>query len=504
MKIPTAAILLCSFCMSVSAEVTPNGLFCDNMVLQRDMRVPVWGKADPGENITVTFAGQTETATADDQGKWRVMLAPMNANAQGQELVIKGNNIVNVRDVLIGEVWLCSGQSNMEGYLWGITGGEEENDTADFPRIRMFKVAKNPTRDPTDHVANWGGKPWNICKPKGQGLFSALGFLLAKDLHLTYDVPVGMIQSTQGGTRVRQWSHLETLRSDPDFDEHYRKDWEAQYPVFLNAEEHKQKCAELKAAGADKGEYPPSPSELPSSLYNGMIHPLMPFAIRGIFWYQGESDAYATKVIYRELFPAMIEAWRDRWGQGDIPLVFVQLPNYHFRQDVPGISNWAFLRESQFLSNQTIPNSAMVITIDSGPLMEKDGKLFTDIHPRNKQTVSDRVFLAVRNLAYGERDVVYSGPLYAGSQVTGDRVEINFSELGGGLVCNGDKLVGFAIAGSNRQFVRADAVIEGDEVVVSSKDVPEPKAVRYAWAENPDCNLFNKAGLPASPFRTDD
>ncbi len=499
-------VLLCLIA-AASAEVRLPAMFSDHMVLQRDMPLPVWGWSNPGEEVTVTLADQSKTVVGDSEGKWSVKLAPMKAGGPFT-LKVSGTNSLQIGDVLVGEVWLASGQSNMEMAVNGVMDKDREIATADYPQIRMFTVAKQVAQEPERLCKG----DWQVCSPTTVGRFSATAYFFAREIHKQLNVPVGIIHSSWSGTRIQAWIGVDAFRSVPELRPslEYFKRTVAAYDPRVAQEKFEKAMAEwqksLDAASDDaqrmelnrrKPRRTPDPLTEPGSpsrLYNGMIVPLVPYAIRGALWYQGEANAGEKK--YGVWLRTMIGQWRALWNEGDFPFLFVQLPNYMDPQVSPSESvSGQMLSRELFLQTLAVPNTGMAVTIDIG-----DAK---DTHPKNKQEVGRRLAQWALNKTYG-KDVVPSGPLYKSMRVEGGKIIIDFDDLGGGLATRDDaRLKGFAIAGDDKKFVWADARIVGDTVVVSSAEVASPAAVRYAWASNPDCNLINKAGLPASPFRTD-
>jgi len=456
MRPNTARLLLLGATLSsavLHAEVKPNILFTDGAVLQRGQNVPVWGTANDGEKVTVEFAGQTATTTAQG-GKWKVELKPLKAGGPFS-MKISGENEVTVNNLLVGEVWVASGQSNMEWTFNQLFQLEAEKPKANFPQIRMFTVNKVASLTPLDEVQ---GK-WQESSTETVGDFSAVAFFFARDLQAKLGVPVGIISTSWGGTPAQAWTSPEGFEGQPKL-----KDYADQ----------------LKAAAIPEN----GPQDLPAALYIAMIAPVVPYGMKGVIWYQGESNAGQSKQ-YQTLFPAMIADWRAKWKLGDFPFLYVQIAPY---KDQP-----PEIREAQFLTLAKSKNTAMAVTTDCGDA--------NDIHPKQKEPVGHRLSLAARALAYGEK-IVYSGPLYQEMKAAGGKAWISFSHVGGGLVAKDGDLKGFTIAGADGKFVPAKAVIEGDKVVVSAEGVADPKAVRYGWENVPDVNLFNKEGLPASPFRT--
>ncbi len=652
------SIIITTFCTAVEgvAEVKLPAVFSDNMVLQRDIKIPVWGWASPGEEVTVILGKESATVKADSDGYWRVDLKEHSASSEPIDLVVKGENTITISNVLIGDVWVCSGQSNMAMTVGSCNNSAEEIAGADFPMIRHFKVARKIHLVPVNDV----GGNWSVASPQTVGGWTALGFFFARDLYKELNIPIGLINTSWGGTRVEAWisrpayskldgssadiaklDELKTtvMQSDDDYDKKlkdfkaaYRKlelletdqahiekysnpelddsgwseiltpgNWEelghpgldgevwyrrtvkipetwagkdlalelgpideidtvyfngifvggmgsikplntdywnkprkyvvpgksvkageaviamrivdqngqggpwggAKDQMFIvSVDEKSDLTARIPLSGKwryyialalpDKPAAKTSPNTA-TVLYNGMVNGLIPYGIKGAIWYQGESNA-GNAYMYRVRFPAMISDWRERWGQGDFPFLWVQLANFRSAPADPENSSWPVVRESQ---NETLslPNTGTALAIDIG-----DAK---DIHPKNKQDLGKRMALAARKVAYGQ-DLVYAGPTYKSMKVEGNKIRISFDNIGGGLVAKDGKLKQFTIAGENKQFVWADAQIDGDTVVVSSEKVAAPVAVRYAWATNPaGCNLYNKEDLPANPFRTD-
>ncbi len=653
--LPAIPALLC-LCFSLATSTLGAGLaelplvhplFSDHVVLQRQIKVPVWGWANPGTKVTVQFAGQTKRAVAEASGRWQVHLDSMPASSDPRTLVItagENERTVTVNDVLVGDVWLCSGQSNMEMGI-GVCNATSDIAAADFPEIRLLTV---PRRIATEPVASTDVH-WLPCSPVNvmQGLwggFSAAGYYFGRDLYTQLRIPIGLIHSSWGGTVAEAWTSAEGLeplgdfadrlgqvaankpgekldfnaeyeqwcqRHDPgtqqgwdraecdtsawktvnmpqafekaglpDFDgivwfrRHFElpADWTGKkltlglgpvddidttwvngvkvgqmnrydlnrvYPVAAEALKPgvntvavrvldtggdggligKPEQLFLKPSDAGAGEpislagawqmrdsaplsKLPAPPVVPdvnnpnmvTVLYNGMIAPLLPFAIKGAIWYQGESNAGRAEQ-YRKLLPAMIEDWRRRFGVGEFPFYIVQLAAFQPVYDHPRDNDWAELREAQALTARHVPHCGLAVAIDIGEA--------NDIHPKNKAEVGRRLALCALGESYG-RKTEYSGPWYHSMKVTGNEIRLSFDHLDGGLAAKGGELHGFAIAGEDRNFVWANASIDGNHVLVSSPAVPKPVAVRYGWDINPVCNLYNHAGLPAVPFRTDD
>ncbi|MBI1930030.1 sialate O-acetylesterase [Candidatus Poribacteria bacterium] len=482
---------------TVCAEVKPAGIFTDNLVLQQGIEVPIWGTGEPGEKVTVALNAQTKVCTTQNDGRWMVKLDPLKAGGPF-ELMITGENTITLKNVLVGEVWVCAGQSNMEWPVNDSANSTEEIANANYPQIRLFTVPRRAANTPQNDVNG----EWQQCSPATIGNFSAVAYFFGRELQKSINVPIGLIHTSWGGTRAELWTSRRALESEPELKgiiDGYKQKLTAYAKAMVTYQKVLEKHNRAVAKAKEKGKKPPpdptppkAPGKEPSTLYNGMIAPLLPYAIRGVIWYQGESNAGGASR-YRSLFPAMIKNWREDWGQGAFPFLFVQLANFIDRKPEPSESLWAELREAQLMA-RSVPKTAMVVTIDIG-----DAK---DIHPKNKQEVGRRLSLTAQAIAY-DKKIVYSGPIYKSMQLEGSKVRLSFDHIGSGLEAKGEKLTGFAIAGKNRKFVWADARIEGNTVVVWSDQVSKPVAVRYAWADNPECNLYNKEGLPASPFRTD-
>ncbi len=484
-------VCLASGVSIVHGEVAVPPLFSDHMVVQQGIKVAVWGTAGAGEQVTVKLKDRQATTTAGPDGRWRVDLAPLTAGGPF-ELTVAGSNTLTFRDVLVGEVWVCSGQSNMQWPVDRSLNAEQEIAAADFPRIRLFSVTQTIAEKPRDDVSG----TWRACSAETVPQFSAVAYYFGRELHKSLDVPVGLIQAAWGGTPAETWTSLATLEADPNLRTILTRGEEpATRPAARGARGQARPGDQARQSAPAPGGTRSKPvPKKPAVLYNGMIHPLIPYGIAGAIWYQGEANA-GRAYQYRTLFPAMIRDWRKNWGQGDFPFLFVQLANYQASKPEPGESSWAELREAQLMT-LSLPKTGMAVTIDIG---EAD-----NIHPKNKQDVGRRLMLAALAVAHGKK-VAFSGPVMESSSVAGDSVRIRFKHAEGGLVAKGgETLKGFAVAGEDRKFVWAEARIDGDSVVVRSDKVTKPVAVRYAWADNPECNLCNKAGLPASPFRTDD
>jgi sialate O-acetylesterase len=457
------------------ADVKLPKIFSDNMVLQQSTEAPVWGWAEPGEAIKVSLADQSAETKAGDDGKWLVKIATPKATGDALELRISGQNEVVFKNVLAGEVWVCSGQSNMQMSLNSSHDAAEEVKNANYPNIRLFTLARGgniPQDKPIDDLPDTGANEhkWLACTPDNARDFSAVAYFFGRKLNQELDVPVGLISTNWGGTICEAWTSHEALAAD--------KEWFG--PILERGQEFK----------------PGNPNQ-PSVLFNAMIHPLLPYAIRGAIWYQGESNVGRAEQ-YAKLFPAMITDWRQQWGQGDFPFLFVQLAPYCYGGDKAtntpkDTGQLAELWEAQFKTLE-LPHTGMAVTTDITELF--------DIHPRNKQDVGARLAQWALGTTYG-KDVTISGPLYDSMAVEAGKIRLKFKHAEGLMAKDGQDLTDFEIAGDDEKFVPAKAVIDGETVVVSSPDVPKPVAVRFGWKDYATPNLFNKAGLPASPFRTD-
>jgi sialate O-acetylesterase len=485
-------IYICVMAGVARAEVKLANLFTPHAVLQQGVNVPVWGTAEANEAVTVTIAGQTATATTDANGKWVAQISALKAGGPF-ELVVKGKNEVKVPDILVGEVWIASGQSNMEWTVGFGSATDQEKASANYPNLRMFTVTKAVSSKPAKDV----GGNWVACTPQTVNGFSAVAYFFAKELHKTLNVPVGIIHTSWGGTPAESWTELSALETSPDLK-----------PIVDRAKQtldaYPKQLEDWRVA-AEKAEkdglpIPPLPKDLrsdswrPGGLFNAMVAPLAPYAVKGVIWYQGESNA-PRAFQYRTLLPAMIKTWRDAWKANELPFYIVQLANFTPPPAEPGDSEWAELREAQTLTAK-MPANGIACTIDIGDA--------ADIHPRNKEDVGKRLSLIALNKLYGKSDIVFSGPEYESMTVDSDKVILKFKNATGLSTRDNAAPKGFAVAGEDRKWYWADAKIDGEQVIVRSDKVAKPVAARYGWANNPPTNLYNKAGLPAMPFRTDD
>lgn len=476
------------------------------MVVQASAAVPIWGWADPGEAVSVSIGDRTMKATADANGSWAVVFAGLEPG-EPQTLTIVGTNTLQVKDVLVGEVWLGSGQSNMAMTMNRANDFEKEKATAALPQIRMFTVARNPQPEPQVDCAG----RWVICAPETIAGFSATAFFFGRELHTTLKVPVGLINSSYGGTPIEAWT---SQRASEKLEEYatIMAAWREAEAVPFDAAaaqarndealaKYKEQAAADKAAGKpakrppEKIVDPRMHWRHPANLFNGMISPIVGYGIRGVVWYQGESNASGKfPTAYGHQLAALIQDWRRRWGT-ELPFAWVQLPDFHAPQKEPSENTgWNAVRDGM-QKTLSLPKTGMAITLGCGEA--------GDVHPKNKQDVGHRLALWALSQVYAH-EVPASGPVFADHAINGREVAVAFHHTDGGLKAKDGELKGFAIAGADRKFVWAQARIDGDQVVVSSPDVAAPVAVRYAWADNPIWTLQNGAGLPAAPFRTDD
>jgi sialate O-acetylesterase len=485
-----------------AAEFRLGSPISDHMVLQREKPVAVWGWADPGESVTVAFAGQSKSVTVGAGGRWHLQLAPMKASAESRSLVVTGNagHQVEVKDVLVGEVWLGSGQSNMAMTVQSSNHFDTEKAGAVYPLIRHYQETSTHSEKPEVE----GKGVWKVCAPETVGGFSAVLYFFGREIHREVGVPVGLVNTSVGGTPIESWVSAETQSSDPEtkaiFDAKTQN--HLAFDPVKAAEVYEKQVAEWKmavekaaAAKADLPRKPVDPVAMrkfkggPAGLYNGKVVNLAPYSLRGMLWYQGEANA-GNPGIYEKQLSQLVTSWRTLW-QEEVPFAWVQLPNYRNT----GSESWPRLRESM-MKVLALPKTGMAITLDIGDS--------ADIHPKNKQDVGKRLSFWALETVYGRKVAAGSGPLPAGSKVENSSLRIFLKHADGLKTRDGGEPRGFLIAGSDRVWKKAVGRIEGTEVVVSSPEVAAPVAVRYAWAENPDCNLVNGAGLPATSFRTDD
>ena len=513
-----AALLMCvhspiAFGRARPAPPITSQMFSSNMVLQRDMAVPVWGWDKPGQKVSVYFAGQTVSTTADNHGYWQVRLKPMGASDKPQMMRVVGSRVERFSNVLVGDVWLCSGPSNMAYSLKGWTRGghsASEIKRANHPTIRLLLVNRAIAPDP---VAQASCRPWSVCQPSVAGNWTAVGYYFARDLTRKLHVPIGIIQSDWGGTTISVWMPRQAFFSTPHL-KYYRPLFtdpttviNAAYSAYIPRIESWIKAAQAaKAAGQVMPDPPATPRNpilspnwptRPSCLYNTMIYPLAPFAIKGVVWYQGENDVFPGLPYYRWELTSMIQYWRKLWHQGNIPFDIVQIAPC-------GCYGRPWSREASLVWQpeedvaDTVPNCGIIGTMDIGML--------NNIHPFDKKDVGYRLSLLALSKTYGVKGLIYAGPSFAGMKVQGNKAIIRFKNVADGLKSrNGKPLVWFEIAGAKQHFVPAEATILGkDSVVVTASSVEHPTDVRYGWNDRiGKSNLENSAGLPAMPFATD-
>jgi sialate O-acetylesterase len=518
----TINLILCAFAIATAipaiADVRLPRIFTDNMMLQRDLPVRVWGWADAGEAVSVTLAGNSATTQADEKNQWSLEL-PALKTGENLELTVKGKNSLTLMNVIIGDIWVCSGQSNMEMDLGGCVGAAEDLKAADLPKIRRIKINHEQAAQPGMDAPT--ATPWQVCSPGTARGFTAVGFYFAREIQQKTGVPIGIVDNNWGGTPIEPWVATEGLDMVAELKPQLTarqeaiKAYRAKLPKTLTQLEGW--IATTRRNLADETEIGPMPA-IPrhpggdgwSGMHNAMIHPFVRLPIKGALWYQGESNGGEGET-YFDKMRALIGGWRKLWAQGDFPFYFVQLASFQGVTENPaGGDGWAKLREAQRKS-LSIPNTGMAVITDTVPLAEAN-----DIHPRNKYDVGLRLARWALNRDYGQKEVVASGPLFKSLKIEGKKARLVFDHIGSGLMVGKKegraaaienkegKLKRFAIASADKKWYWAEAVIEKDTVVVSSPEVVEPVAVRYAFQMNPDgANLYNKEGLPASPFRTD-
>ncbi|XZE44719.1 sialate O-acetylesterase [Pirellulaceae bacterium SH467] len=485
----TAALAsLSSMASSVQAEIKLPNIFSDHMVLQQGQENKIWGKGEPGETVTITLGDKKVTCKADSKGDWSAMLPAMGL---GEPLVLKvaGSSTIEAKDVLIGEVWICSGQSNMQ---WSVNASNDpdlEKLSAKYPKIRMINFPQKGTQE-----AIWShdDRKWMVTTPESVGSFSAVGYFFARQLHQTTDVPIGMINNAWGGSACEAWVNRSVLSAEfPKLVDRWKGMEDEFAKLNSKADRNDQENKRLGDLGRQM-----SGNARPGNIYNGVLKSHLGYGIKGAIWYQGESNA-GRAYQYRELFPRMIKNWRDEWGQGDFPFYWVQLADFQAEAKEPGDSDWAELREAQTMAMDKVPNSGQAVIIDIG-----EGK---DIHPTNKEDVGKRLARWALAKQYGIQ-IDYQSPRYDSMAVEGDKAIVSFKHVGSGWrPFDVNEVIGFTVAGEDKKFYNATAkILKDGRIEVSAPEVKTPVSVRYAWATNPVCNLFSKNGLPVTPFRTDD
>ena len=477
-------IFLTSWVQTTKAQVKPAGIFGDHMVLQRDKPIKIWGRASQGERISVSLGPNTTATKASKSGEWMVLL-PAMSHGGPYTLRIQGTNEVVFNDVLIGEVWLCSGQSNMEWSVANVDSAKREIEKSNHALIRHIKIPRNPSLEPVSDIS---AADWKVCSPETVGGFTAVGYFFAREIQQRLGIPIGLINASWGGTHVETWTSAASFYGHPEFA--YLKDKLPASIAQLKADTSKTAKAKLQGDGLH-------PNAYASLLYNGMIHPIVGIGMRGALWYQGESNA-ARAEQYNISFPLMIKDWRTRWKE-EFPFYFVQLTNFQANKgnSQNGGSNWAELREAQ-ANTLRLTNTGMAVITDIGNT--------TDIHPRNKQDVGKRLALQAFKKTYAI-DTAFEGPSFQYMDIIRNKAYITCKNTFGGFEIRNKYgyINGFELAGADKEFHYAKAVEENGRIVVTCDKVPVPVAVRYGWSDDvSDLNLFNKAGLPLAPFRTDD
>ncbi|MDQ6471691.1 sialate O-acetylesterase [Flavobacterium sp. LHD-80] len=485
--------------LTATAQVKLPALVGDNMVLQQNSKVNLWGWASPNEKIKIQLGWQNNPVeiTTNVDGTWKTAVNTPAGSEKQYDITIEASNKIILKNILIGEVWICSGQSNMyfpvgkEEGTWktGVKNYEEEIQNANFPSIRLFTVQTKASQKPLEDVAG----NWNICSPSTIKSFSAVAYFFGRDLYQKIKVPIGLISTSWGGTKAEAWTSQTVLEGNPDFlqilgqDAKNEKLFQEKLETYY-ADLKKERLANNNDVSKSQLKKPKKEENKTSYvLYNAMLHPVVNYTMKGVIWYQGESNAESA-FLYRSLFPAMVKSWRTEWNQGDFPFYFVQIaPHKGQNPDI---------REAQLMASKVIPNSGMVVTTDVGNA--------TNIHPIDKQTVGYRLALIAKAKTYGESKLVYSGPTYNHMEIIKQRIQLFFDDVPNGFKKSSEDLKEFEIAGTDKVFYPATAKIDKKTIVVSSPNVKEPVAVRFAWKAVPEPNLFNAENLPASPFRTDD
>jgi sialate O-acetylesterase len=502
LSFPWLALLTFTPCLG-GAQVRLPQLFSDHMVLQRDAPLHVWGWSGPGEQVTVAFHDQTATVRSNEIGQWSLYLAAESAGGPYQ-LTVHSTNTITLSDVLVGDVWLASGQSNMEMPLKGfptapVKDGPETISSATHPEIRLLRLEKTPSAYPLEDIT----ATWTACIPQTAADFSAVAYFFGRKIQARENVPVGLIDSTWGGTFIQAWLSFDMLSSDPSllpvFSAYSKMmDQQADSSLAVAMEKRADEAAKLANKPPPVHPWHPGPDSFtPALLYNGMIAPLTPYPIKGVIWYQGESNSLLPQAgMYGELFSALIKDWRAKWQEGNFPFLFVQISTF---DSTPGVDletkdfDWGTLRDAQRRA-LVLANTAMVVSLDVGDPQ--------NIHPPDKETVGSRLALAARAIAYGE-SLEYSGPIFRQAVPQGGAMCVNFDHANG-LRAHGDSLAGFEVAGVDRQFLPAVGRISENRIFATSSKVPNPVYVRYSWANAPTANLYNNASLPASTFTSEE
>ncbi|MCA9139561.1 MAG: sialate O-acetylesterase [Planctomycetales bacterium] len=496
--------LLFAFTMLLSAspqcfaEIRTSAVFGESMVLQRDKPIHVWGWTEPDRSVEVSIAGNRETVKSDRVGRFDVKLPALAAGGPHKLTIESGGESLTFGDVLVGEVWVCSGQSNMQWAVGQANDADLESLSANFPQLRLITVPQVGTQEAQQ---TFNGK-WEACTPESVKQFSAVGYFFGRQLQQTLDVPVGLIDNSWGGSAAEAWVNRDVLKSSGQYEELLARwrETEATYDHDAETAKFKTRLDDWKETGKGARPQPPrnplTGQHRPANLYNGVLRPIIGYTIRGVVWYQGETNA-GRAYQYRDLFPTMIQNWRDEWGQDDFSFYWVQLADYLKEADGPTESSWAELREAQTMTMSKLPNTGEAVILNLGES--------SDIHPKNKQDVGKRLARWALAKDYGYA-IEYQSPTYKAMTKKDGSIEVEFDHVGGGLdTFDVPALLGFTIAGADKKFVVADAKITGKSTIeVSAEGVTDPVAVRYAWADNPVCNVQSKEGLPMTPFRTDD
>jgi sialate O-acetylesterase len=473
-----------------AAETKLPNIFSDGMVLQQGQENKIWGRDNPGQAIAIAIGDHQLAATADAAGNWEAKLPSLPVGGP-HLLTVAGSSAKIVRDVLVGEVWICSGQSNMQWSISASNDPDMERIAANFPKIRMINFPQTGSQEP---IWSHDERRWQVCSPDTVGNFSAVGYFFARQLHQTTGVPIGMINNAWGGSACEAWINQSVLNSDTRFQVLMDR-WKASEARYQDlsaktgrSEEEEKEFKNL--TNTMRG------NQRPANIYNGVLKSHVGYGIRGAIWYQGESNA-GRAYQYRDLFPLMIQNWRNEWGQGDFPFYWVQLADFRAEKSEPGESDWAELREAQTMTMDRLPSTGQAVIIDIG-----EGK---DIHPMNKVDVGRRLARWALAKQYNI-PIEFQSPRYASMQADGDGIVLTFNHIPNGWrPFDVNEPIGFTIAGEDKVFHAAEAkILDGGKIRISSSKVAKPISVRYAWADNPVCNMYSRAGLPLTPFRTDD
>ena len=474
----------------VAAEVKLPNIFSDSMVLQQKQENKIWGKDNPGQVVTISVGDKKVTATTDAAGNWEARLPAMEVGGP-LTINVAGSSTKTISDVLVGEVWVCSGQSNMQWSVAQSNDQDLERLAANFPKIRMINFPQTGSQEP---IWSHDDRKWMVCNPQNNPNFSAVGYFFARQIHQTTDVPIGMINNAWGGSACEAWVNLDVLKSSGRFNKMV-DNWAANSEKFKALSDKKDRTKEEEDQFKNLGNQMRG-NQRPANIYNGVLKSHLGYGIKGAIWYQGEANA-GRAYQYRDLFPLMIQNWRNEWGQGDFPFYWVQLADFKAEPKEPTDSDWAELREAQTMTLDKLPHTGQAVIIDIG-----EGK---DIHPKNKVDVGRRLARWALANEYGVK-IDHQSPRYASMQADSDAIVLSFNHLPAGWrPFDVNEPIGFTIAGEDKKFYPATAkIVDGGKIRVSSPSVPKPFSVRYAWADNPVCNMFSAGGLPLTPFRTDD